>query len=135
MNYENEYEPLVPHTYPHWIKGGGLLCLFIFILFLFEAPSFNHINQQTRTAERAFKKKNFKVAHKNYEKLHKIFPSSKHIKLRLAQMLFTTDNTDAHEQALFYLHGMELSKYDWNELTQYMPDEYTNLFEDKEVQA
>lgn len=50
-------------------------------------------------------------------------------------MLFLQDHADAHQQAMNYLQGMSLDKYDWKELLSYMPSEYMELFETHAVRS
>lgn len=129
MEFENSYQQIPPHTYPIFIKCSVVFCFLALACFLLDLPHFKEVNNLSRKAELAFQRKQYDKAYKLYRDLHKQFPGTEKIKLRLAQMLFKIDNKSAHQEAMNLLSGITLNKYQWKELLCYMPSEYEELFD------
>ncbi len=121
--------PLIPHTYPFFIKFGFLLCFILFFKCLLQFPYYFELSKEVKKAHQEFNNQNYTLAGSLFAALCNRLPQNKYLKRYLAQSLFKSEDFDDHIQALQILSNIELKRKEWNELLNYMPAEYTEYFQ------
>lgn len=119
-------EPLVPHSYPAWVYVSCMLLMVSFTNFIWQLPVYYNLHTEIRSAEEAFREKDYCVAIQRFHELKKKFPESKKFRLRCAQAYFVEG---FHYNGLQEVKGVTLSSQEWQELCEYMPQEYQKYFE------
>ena len=121
--------PLIPHTYPLFIKCGSLLCFTLFLKCLLQFPYYFGLSKEVKKAHQEFNSQNYTLAGSLFAQLCNKLPQNEYFKRYLAQSLFKSEDFDDHIQALQILSNIELKKKEWNELLNYMPAEYAEYFQ------
>ncbi len=119
---------LPPHQYPLGIKVFAGVVAVVALYGLFSTPHALMSLHQLRAADALYNGGNFPGAAQAYEGVLKEAPRSGTAKLGAAKAYFHLHDESADKKALTLLVGMELDKYDAEDLAKVMPEKYWDLF-------
>ncbi len=128
MTENNLPPPLEPHTYPSWIKAFAFLVLLASIYSFTLLPRYLEAAQKTKEARMAFENKDYAGAIRDYGTALYIIPSSKKVKIALAEVYFSNEDAEDDIIGLMELEGVKLDKDDWARISLVMPKKYADQF-------
>ena len=127
-----QYEPLIPHQYPLWLKLGAIGAFIMIVYALSLSLPYYDAAKELKRGRTALQRDDFAIAAKSLQRVLLIAPSSRAAKLMLAETYFSNSNQDDDGWGLELLEDVELDEYEWSDLSKVMPAEYQEYFEEVE---
>lgn len=124
-----QQQPIAPYEFPMWIKGAVIVIFAAFACACISVPGNIAASRKFHEGQWFYDHGKYKEAVETYNELLKSHPKSESLKIDCAKALFKLGNEESDERALELLEGIELSKYQWEEIKEVMPAKYQENFE------
>lgn len=120
---------LPPHKYPLWVNFFAGLVIIATIYSLALLPKYLVAAKKMHVAKEAYAARDYSEAISLYRSVLETIPTSEAARIGAAEAIFANGDKSDDEGGLELLSGITLNKSDWVGITQVMPTEYQQYFD------
>lgn len=128
QTFEQQHAPLPSHRYPFLIYIFCVVILISICYSLYDLPIYLKAGKFFHVAKSEYENNQFEKAIEDFKQALKFVPTSKVIKINIAKAYFKEGGDRNETIALNYLDDITLSKNEYDDIRQIMPDKYQELF-------